>query len=115
MCFCKSLSAWELLETVREVSECQMSAETQIEQPQSTPEIAPTAQLEESKQSRRGGKRSGAGRKSNLAKRLLKGFSRDAIAEAVAGVDCGAVIVGLLKSKRERTRLETLVFRGTRL
>jgi hypothetical protein len=35
----------------------------------------------------------------NRAKRLLKDFSRDAIAEAVAGVDCGAVIVGLLKSK----------------
>ena len=30
----------------------------------------------------------------------------EAIAEAVAGVDCGAVIVGLLKSKEERTRLD---------
>jgi hypothetical protein len=59
---------------------------------------------------KRGGKRRGAGRKPNLAKRLLKGFTRDVIALAVQEVDVGAVIVSLLKSKRERTRLETLVF-----
>ena len=29
---------------------------------------------------------------------------------AVADIDCGAVIAGLLKSKRERTPLETLIF-----
>ena len=60
--------------------------------------------------SKRGGKRAGAGRKPNLAKLLLRGFSREAIAQAVATVDVGAVIIGLLKSKRERTRIETLVF-----
>ena len=42
----------------------------------------------------------------NPAKRLLKGLSRDATAEAVAEVNCGVVIVGLLKSKKERRRLE---------
>jgi hypothetical protein len=41
---------------------------------------------------------------------LLKGFTRDVIALAVQEIDVGAVIVGLLKSKRERTRLKTLVF-----
>lgn len=74
------------------------------------PEIATQCESEQSKPSKRGGKRPGAGRKPNLAKRLLKGFSRDAIAEAIANVDCGAVIASLLKSKRERTKLETLVF-----
>jgi hypothetical protein len=70
---------------------------------------APQADSSESK-SKRGGKRPGAGRKPNLAKRLLKGFSRDAILEAAGNMDVGAVITGLLKSKREKTRLETLVF-----
>ena len=40
----------------------------------------------------RGGKRPGAGRKPNLAKRLLKGFTRDTIARAAADIDVGAVI-----------------------
>ena len=57
-----------------------------------------------------GGKRPGAGRRPNLAKQLLKGFSRDAIAEAMAPIDVGMVIAGLLKSKSDRTKLETLIF-----
>jgi hypothetical protein len=86
-----------------------MEVETQI-QAATTLEIAPLADSDESKP-KRGGRRRGAGRKPNLAKRLLgKGFSREAIAEAVAGIDCGAVISSLLKSKREKTRLETLIF-----
>lgn len=84
--------------------------ETQIEQPQNAPVSVPEPQLEESKQSKRGGKRPGAGRKPNLAKRLLKGFSREAIAAAMADVDVGMVISSLLKSKRERTKLEALIF-----
>jgi hypothetical protein len=59
---------------------------------------------------KRGGKRPGAGRKPNLARRLLKGFSREAIHEAASNIDVGMVISSLLKSKREKTRLETLVF-----
>src|SRR5580700_2648185 len=93
------------------VSECGRAANMQTEQqihPAEMPVIAPQADSKESK--KRGGKRPGAGRKPNLAKRLLKGFTRDVIALAVQEVDVGAVIVGLLKSKRERTRLETLVF-----
>lgn len=65
---------------------------------------------DESKKSKRGGKRPGAGRKPNLARRLLKGFSREAIHEAASNIDVGMVISSLLKSKREKTRLETLVF-----
>jgi len=75
--------------------------------------MAPQADSKDSdepKPKQRGGKRPGAGRKPNLSKRLLKGFSREAIAAAVANVDCGQVITGLLKSKRERTRLEALVY-----
>jgi hypothetical protein len=64
----------------------------------------------ESTKPQRGGRRPGAGRKPNLAKRLLKGFSRDTIVESVASIDVGAVVTGLLKSKREKTRLETLIF-----
>ena len=85
-----------------------MEADTQIERP-AVPEIAPQAESSESK-SKRGGKRPGAGRKPNLAKRLLKGFSRDAILEAANNIDVGAVIAGLMKSKREKTRLEALAF-----
>jgi len=84
----------------------------QIEEQQQAPaalESAPLADSVESKP-KRGGKRPGAGRKPNLAKRLLRGFTRDVIALAVQEIDVGAVITGLLKSKRERTRLETLVF-----
>jgi hypothetical protein len=79
-----------------------------------TPENALLGESDESK-SKRGGKRAGAGRKPNLAKRLLKGISREAIAEAVATVDVGGIIIGLLKSRRERTRIETLVFVWDRL
>jgi hypothetical protein len=79
---------------------------------ETTIEAARTAQVADSTESKskRSGKRPGAGRKPNLAKRLLKGFSRDAILEAAGNIDVGAVITGLLKSKREKTRLETLVF-----
>jgi len=73
------------------------------------PENAVLGESAESK-SKRGGKRAGAGRKPNLAKHLIKGFSRAAILQAVENVDIGAIVVGLLRSKREKTRLETLVF-----
>lgn len=70
---------------------------------------APEPQSSESKRTH-GGKRPGAGRKPNLAKRLLKGFTRDNIAQAAADVDVREVITGLLKAKSERTRLEMLAF-----
>jgi len=55
-----------------------MQTETQ-DQPVAALENAPFGESVESK-SKRGGRRPGAGRKPNLAKRLLKGFSREAIA-----------------------------------
>jgi hypothetical protein len=112
MCSSNYLIALALQVIVREMSESRrtprMQAETQ-EQAITTPEIAPLGESDQSKP-KRGGKRPGAGRKPNLAKRLLKGFSREAIAEAVANVDVGAVVTSLLKSKREKTKLETLIF-----
>ena len=63
----------------------------------------------------RGGKRPGAGRKPNLAKRLLKGFSKETIAEAMQEIDCIQTIKGLLKSRSERIRLETLIFMWDRV
>jgi len=65
--------------------------------------------LRESKP-KRGGKRPGAGRKPNLAKHLLKGVTRDTIIQAVENVDVQAVILGLLRSKKEIIRLQTLNF-----
>jgi hypothetical protein len=93
-----------------------MSAETgeNHAEPQSAPKVEP-AESDESKPAKRGGKRPGAGRKPNLAKRLLKGCTPEAIAEAISTVDVGGIIIGLLKSKREKTRIETLVFVWDRL
>jgi hypothetical protein len=91
---------------VRGFSTCQ--AETQ-NQPIATPQIAPQEQSEQSKP-KRGGKRPGAGRKPNLTKILLKGVTRETILAACENVDVGAVIIGLLRSKREQSRIEALHF-----
>lgn len=80
---------------------------------QAIPETAPKADSKdsgESKPKQRGGKRPGAGRKPNLAKVLLKGVSRSTIIAAVENVDVGSIIIGLLRSKREQTRIEALHF-----
>lgn len=91
-----------------------MQAE-EVKQAPTAPGIAPQAESDESKaKSNRGGKRPGAGRKPNLAKRLLRGFTREAIAAAIQDMDVGAVLVGLLKSKKERTRMEAMVSYETR-
>jgi hypothetical protein len=62
-----------------------------------------------------GGKRPGSGRKPNLAKRLLKGFSKETLAEPMQEIDCRKVINKLLNSRSERTRLETLNFMWDRV
>jgi hypothetical protein len=87
-----------------------MHSEAQIEQDATSPEIQPASDSNEPTKSKRGGKRPGAGRKPNLAKRLLKGVTRDTIIAAVQDIDVGNVIIGLLKSKRELVRLQTLNF-----
>ena len=74
------------------------------------PDPAPETDSKESPKSKRGGKRPGAGRKPNLAKRLLKGVHRDTIIAAVQDIDVGSVISGLLRSKKELIQLQTLEF-----
>jgi hypothetical protein len=67
-----------------------LHAEEQNQQPVPAPQNTPQADSDESKsKSNRGGKRAGAGRKPNLAKRLLRGFTRDAIAAAIQDMDVG--------------------------
>lgn len=65
----------------------------------------------ESKQpkSGRGGKRPGAGRRPNSTK-LLRGVSKESLADAVANIDIAEVVSGLLRSKREVIRLQALTF-----
>ena len=105
-CLCNPLDVLELQVSVRQMSASQQQAEKTV----TSPEIPGVSESSESRPKKHGGKRPGAGRKPNLARRLLKGFSRDAIAEALATVDVGMVVTSLLKSKREKTRLETLIF-----
>lgn len=60
----------------------------------------------ESKQSKSGsGKRPGAGRRPNPTK-LLRGVSKESLADAVANIDIAEVVSGLLRSKREVIRLQ---------
>ena len=81
MCSRNLLRTLDLLASVREVSESAMQTEQQTQQAIAAPEVAPKAESAETKESKRGGKRPGAGRKPNLAKRLLKGCTPEAIAD----------------------------------
>lgn len=92
------------------MSETKMQTAQQAEKTVKVPQIAPVSESSESTPKKYGGRRPGAGRKPNLARRLLKGFSRDAMAEAFATVDVGMVVTSLLESTREKARLETLIF-----
>jgi len=75
----------------------------------SAPQIVPEGDSTPIKK-QHGGKRPGAGRKPNLTKILLKGVSRETILAACDSVDVGGVIIGLLRSKREQSRIEALHF-----
>jgi hypothetical protein len=92
-----------------------MNTEKQIQQAVTSPEIVFEAGSSESKRSKRGGKRPGAGRKPNPVKILLKGVHRETINAAVQDIDVGSVISQLLKSKREIIQLQTLNFIFDRL
>ena len=84
----------------------------QVEQPIAetpAPQLVPEGDSTPIKK-QHGGKRAGAGRKPNLTKILLKGVSRETILAACESVDVGAVIIGLLRSKREQSRIEALHF-----
>jgi hypothetical protein len=87
-----------------------VQTETQIQ-----PEMPRLGQSVESneQQSKRGGKRPGAGRKPNPANILLKGTSRATLLQALENVDpllVSAKITKLLQSKREIIWLQTLNF-----
>jgi hypothetical protein len=71
------------------------------------PENPPNSKSEESKKSR-GGKRPGAGRKPNIAKRLLSGVKPITAAEALAGVDVQEIVHDLLKNGSRPVKLQTL-------
>ena len=85
-----------------------MRPETQF-QATTAPENTPQAESNESKP-KRGGKRPRAGRPPNLMKKLFKGVTRETILAACENVDIGSVIIGLLRSKREQSRIEALHF-----
>lgn len=87
----------------------------ETEQPGSTAENAAEGKSAESKPSKRGGKRPGAGRKPNLAKHLLRGVTRHTLSQAVQDIDVTGIVTGLLKSKLEIIRLQTLNFVFDRL
>jgi hypothetical protein len=115
MCLSKLLKVLKLQVTVREMSACarlfHMQVETQI-QPVTGPENALQVESTESK-AKRGGKRTGAGRKPNPAKIVLKGTSRTTLLQALENVDpqlVAAKITKLLQSKREIIWLQTLNF-----
>jgi hypothetical protein len=71
------------------------------------PAIAPEVQSDESKP-KRGGKRQGAGRKPNIARRLLSGVKPVTAAEALDGIDVQAIVHDLLKNGSRPVKLQTL-------
>lgn len=89
MCVCNSLNVLELRVNIRQMSETKMQTAQQAEKTVKVPQIAPVSESSESTPKKHGGRRPGAGRMPNLARRLVNGFSRDAIAEALATVDVG--------------------------
>ena len=71
------------------------------------PKESRQADSNESKR-KRGGKRPGAGRKPNYAKRLLSGVKPLTAAEALEGIDVKAVVHDLLKHGSRPVKLQTL-------
>ena len=69
--------------------------EAQNSSAETKPETAPKSDqkpIQSESKPKRGGKRPGAGRKPNLAKRLLKGVTHATITDAVANIDIAMVI-----------------------
>jgi hypothetical protein len=71
------------------------------------PENPVPGDSKESKRAR-GGKRPGAGRKPNLAKRLLSGVKPITAAEALDGIDVREIVHDLLKNGNRNVKLQTL-------
>ena len=78
--------------------------------PQIPSGAVPESESRESDESKpkRGGKRPGAGRKPNYAKRLLSGVKPVTAAEALEGVDVRAIVHDLLKNGSRPVKLQTL-------
>ena len=70
-------------------------------------ELIPQVDSSESKRAR-GGRRPGAGRKPNIAKRLLAGVKPATAAEALEGIDVKAIVHDLLKNGTRQVKLQTL-------
>lgn len=87
----------------------------QIEAQQAAQQMVEIAPKTESRRIKKhGGKRPGAGRKPNPTK-LLRGVSKEVLADAVADIDIAAVVADLLRSKREVIRLQALNFLYNRM
>ena len=73
-------------------------------------DIAAVSDLTESEDSKRtrGGRRQGAGRKLNIAKRLLAGIKPITAAEAMEGIDVREIVHDLLKNGNRSVKLQTL-------
>jgi hypothetical protein len=71
------------------------------------PGIASAVQSEESKP-KRGGKRTGAGRKPNIAKRLLSGVKAKTAADILSKIDTEALVDDLLKNGSRQLKWEVL-------
>lgn len=101
MCVWNSLNVLELRVSIRQMSETKMQTAQQAEKTVKVPQIAPVSESSESTP-----KSTAAGVQERAGSRISpdgcsKGFSRDAMAEALATVDVGMVVTSLLKSKRE--------------
>src|SRR5215472_5707237 len=86
------------------------TTEGQIQAVDSQPKQPESASQVDSNESKpkRGGKRPGAGRKPNYAKRLLSGVKPLTAAEALEGIDVKAVVHDLLKNGSRPVKLQTL-------
>jgi hypothetical protein len=78
------------------------------------PGIVPGTDSKESKRSR-GGRRPGAGRKPNIAKRSLSGVKPLTAAEALAGIDVQEIVHDLLKHGSRPVKLQTLTVLWNRI
>jgi hypothetical protein len=76
-------------------------------QPANIPQIMPQSDSNESKRSR-GGKRPGAGRKPNIAKRLLSGVKARTAGDILATIDTQAIVDDLLKNGSRQLKWQVL-------
>jgi hypothetical protein len=108
-CVCKCLRMLDLLESVREVSESPMQAETPNQQAATVPETSEIASAGDSTpvKKQHGGKRSGAGRKPNLVKRLIGRLAPLSAGQILEGIDVEGTIAEIMKkgslSLKQRT------------